>query len=330
MAIVDILEGSGRGLTRTKREKSMKTAKIVLIAMALVVITGGCADDRSEPDDEYVDRLADAHQADTAEAAVHAMQPVMPVSGGPVTYTSASAGTIFTGYEVAPESADSAREAHASGDTVRTSGRLAEALPGIILIHEWWGLNDNMRKQAEQLAGEGYRVLAVDLFGGAVAEGPEEARGLAQQSMRNQEATMVNLVAAFNHLSQTRGAPRVGVMGYCFGGAVALNAGLALSDELDALVIYYGNVSTDSGELEALDMPILGIFGAEDESIPVETVRSFEEALADAGKDAEVHVYDGAGHAFANPEGANYEPEAAIEAWEVTTEFLASHLQNGR
>lgn len=285
---------------------------------------GACGRERDADTDreEYIDRLATAHEADTVDATVVAMPPGMPVSGGPISYTSAT-GRTFSGYEVSPASPDSILE-------VRGQDASESTLPGVLLIHEWWGLDESMRAQAERLAGEGYRVLAVDLFNGTATDRQEEARTLAQQAVRDSERTMVNLVAAYNHLAHTRNAPRVAVMGFCFGGAMALNAGFALADELDALVIYYGEVTADAGELEKLDMPILGIFGGQDESIPVDDVRAFEQALADAGRDAEVHVYDGAGHAFANPTGTNFEPEAARQAWAETTQFLAAHLYNGQ
>lgn len=282
--------------------------RLPFVLLGLLLITGGCAEETEQPQD-FADTLARAHEADTPQANVFAMEPHIPVTGGPVTY-----GTAFSGYEVWPEQADSI-------------GQTDAALPGVLLIHEWWGLNDNIRAHARQLAGEGYRVLAVDLFGGRVAEDPQTAQGYVQQAMQNERVALENLEAAYTHLTETRGAADVAVMGYCFGGGMALNAALALPEDLDALVIYYGQLTTDESRLEALDMPVLGIFGSEDEAIPVDQVRAFEEALNEVDAEAEIHVFEGADHAFANPSGAQFQEEAAREAWDLTRDFLSRHLQ---
>ncbi len=105
-----------------------------------------------------------------------------------------------------------------------------------------------------------------------------------------------------------------------------MNAALLIPDELDAAVIYYGQVTNDEERLQALNAPLLGIFAADDRGIPVASVREFETALEHLRKDFEIRVFDGVGHAFANPTGNNYNAEAAEEAWRMTTEFLQTHL----
>ncbi len=219
--------------------------------------------------------------------------------------------------------------ATANGDTVR--GYLAHpegsprGLPGVLVIHEWWGLNDDIRTKARRLAGEGYLALAVDLFGGEVAETPERARELTGGV--DESAAESNLAQARAFLAERRGAPRIGSIGWCFGGGWSLRTALLLPGEVDAAVMYYGRVETDPERLEALRAPLLGIFGAEDQGIPVEDVRRFEAVLDSLGKEASVRIYEGADHAFANPSGDRYHAEAASDAWERTTAFLAEHLR---
>lgn len=195
--------------------------------------------------------------------------------------------------------------------------------PGVVMIHEWWGLNDQIKDMARELARQGYRVLAVDLYGGEVAETPERAREL--RTGINQQAATDNLQAAAAYL-RVQGAQRVASLGWCFGGGQSLE--LALSEEpLNATVIYYGQPVTDANRLASIRWPVLGIFGAEDTSIPVENVRAFEQALNEAGIENSIHIYPGVGHAFANPSGANYAPEETRDAWQKTLEFLEKNLK---
>ena len=158
---------------------------------------------------------------------------------------------------------------------------------------------------ARRLAGEGYQVLAVDLYGGQTAESPEVARQLLEATNKNPLAAQANLQKAYNFLSEDKQAPTVGSIGWCFGGSWSLNTALLLPDELDAAVIYYGGQigKATAEDLATLNLPILGIFGAEDPSIPVETVKEFQATLDRLGKTSEFHIYDNAGHAFANPSG---------------------------
>jgi len=201
-----------------------------------------------------------------------------------------------------------------------------EPLPGIIMIHEWWGLNDNVRAMADRLAGEGYMVLAVDLYGGKTADTPGAARELMLAVVEDAEAGRANLRSAYEFLTDVAGAPRVASLGWCFGGGWSLNAAELFPDDLDASVIYYGQVTSDQDRLAPVNVPILGLFGAEDTGIPVESVESFGQVLEDLGKTHEIHIYPGVGHAFANPTGNNYDAAAAEDAWSRTIEFLSAHL----
>ncbi len=203
---------------------------------------------------------------------------------------------------------------------------MVEPLPGIIVIHEWWGLNDNVRAMADRLAGEGYIVLAVDLFGGKTATNAEQARLMMLSVVENQEPARENIRQAHEFLSSTAGAPRIGSLGWCFGGGWSLNAAMLFPDELNAAVIYYGRVIDDEDRLRPIQAPILGLFGAEDQGISVESVQRFDEALERLRKIHEIVIYPGADHAFANPTGRSYNAKVAEAAWQRTVEFLSQYL----
>jgi carboxymethylenebutenolidase len=146
-------------------------------------------------------------------------------------------------------------------------------------------------------------------------------------SMEREAELEDNLRQAYAFLTEEAGAPRVGVIGWCFGGGWSLRTALMLPGEIDAAVIYYGRLITDREQLKALDAPLLGIFGAEDGGIPIDGVKEFETALNELGKDSQILIYDGAEHAFANPSGTRYDAEAAEDAWAETLAFLEEHLE---
>jgi carboxymethylenebutenolidase len=202
-------------------------------------------------------------------------------------------------------------------------------LPAVLVFHEWWGLNDNIKAMADQLAGQGYVALAADLYGGRVAAQPEAARALMEQALKDRDAMGQNLRQANAYLKEQVKATRVGTIGWCFGGSMSLNAALLAPDQVDATIIYYGFVSGDAEQLKPLQAPVLGLFGGADDGIPLDTVRAFEAALKGLGKPVTIHVYDGAGHAFANPSGKNYQAAAAADAWQKSLAFLAEHLKGG-
>lgn len=193
--------------------------------------------------------------------------------------------------------------------------------PGVVMIHEWWGLNEHIKAMAEHLASHGYAVLAVDLYEGTVATTPGEARA-AMQAV-DQEAAVANMQAAADYL-RVHGAERVASLGWCFGGAQSLQ--LSLNEPVDATVIYYGRPVTDPEALSALDAPVLGIFAANDASIPQEQVRDFDLALMEADIERDIYLFEGAEHAFANPSGDRFNRRAAEEAWGHTLTFLAQQL----
>ena len=195
--------------------------------------------------------------------------------------------------------------------------------PTILVIHEWWGLNDQIKAVAAELANEGYVALAVDLYGGKVGTTRDEARSL-MRAVEPKKATE-ELVAWVQWLRQHNASSgKVGTVGWCFGGGWSLNTSLATP--VDATVIYYGDVKKNAEQLKTLQSPILGQFGTLDKYINKEMVDGFEKALAAAGKtDVSIHWYE-ADHAFANPTGSRYDAEDAKLAWSRTLAFFKQHL----
>ena len=197
--------------------------------------------------------------------------------------------------------------------------------PAVVLIHEWWGLNDQIKSMAAELASLGYIAFAIDLFGGQVAASPEEAR-LLTGDVDPARAT-AQLSGAIAHLREHEDSSgKVGTVGWCFGGAWSINASMAAP--VDATVVYYGRLPQTADELASLEGPVLGHFGTEDGSIDEVMVGGFERAMSAAGKadalDVEWYV---ANHAFANPTSSRYDQDDAELAWSRTQTFLARHLR---
>lgn len=201
-----------------------------------------------------------------------------------------------------------------------------DPLPAIIVIHEWWGLDDHVRAMANRLAAEGYIVLAVDLFNGKTGTTAIEARQLMLDVVENPDPAAENIRQAYDFVSSAAGAPRIASIGWGFGGDWALNTAMLFPDELDAVVIYYGQVTDDEDVLRPINTPILGLFGAEDTSTPIKTVQRFEAALERLRKNYEIHIYPTAGFSFANPTSRSYDDKVAEDAWKRTLEFLAYNL----
>lgn len=199
-------------------------------------------------------------------------------------------------------------------------------LPAVVVVHEWWGVNDNIREMTKRLAGEGYAALAVDLFGGQVATTPDSAGRLYQAAMQRIPAGERNLRAAIAYL-KSQGATRIGSVGWCFGGHWSLRTGLAGGRDVAAVVAYYGPPITDAKELGRLQAPLLGLYGGKDQGIPVDSVRAMERQLTSLGKTVEIRIYPEASHAFANPSGKAYDPIAAADAWKRTVAFFQAHLK---
>jgi carboxymethylenebutenolidase len=203
---------------------------------------------------------------------------------------------------------------------------MVEPLPAVIVVHDWWGLNETVQAMADRLAAEGYIVLAVDLFGGKIATSTTEAREQTLEVVEDLERAEENIRQAYQFVDTVAEAPTVGSLGWGFGGGWALNTALLFPDDLDATVIYYGQVTSDDEELRPLDAPILGFFGAEDRAVPVDSVKAFEDALARLRKNHAMNIYPGVKDAFADPTARTYDADAAEDAWVKTLEFLGENL----
>lgn len=204
--------------------------------------------------------------------------------------------------------------------------------PGIVVIHEWWGLNDWVKDQASKLADQGYVTLAIDLYRGKVATTPNEAHefmgGVPQDRAKR------DLEAAFNFLQSQSNIKkdRIGAIGWCMGGGYSL--GLALQEpKLAADVINYGvydyaSLAKDQDAIKKINAPIMGFFGAQDRGIPTDDLKKFWDQLSKLGKKADFSIYPDAGHAFENPNNKDgYRPKDALDAWKKTVAFFASTLK---
>ena len=194
--------------------------------------------------------------------------------------------------------------------------------PAVLVVHEWWGLNDQIKAVAAELADNGFLALAIDLFGGKVPANEDEAAQLSQSVGARPEAAIDTLKSWIAWLKRDpRCDGHVATLGYCFGGGWSLNASLAAP--VDATVIYYGNVRKTADQLRTLKGPVLLHYGLKDQYVTTAMVEGFEAEVRKAGKSVTVYAYD-ANHAFANPTGASfpYVKDAAEQAWARTIAFL--------
>lgn len=241
-----------------------------------------------------------------------------------------------TGYLVFPKSSDasSTKSNVTSSETSRTtstspstsSSLASNKLPAVVMIHENRGLNEHIKMMADTLANEGYVVLAVDLFNGQVASNQEDAGLLSGTVRENPTEALANLRTAVRYLASLENvnASQISSLGWCFGGQQSLQLALNTEPEypLSSTVIYYGRLVTDPEVLSKITWPVLGIFGDQDDSISVENVTNFKAALDSIGVPNEIYIYEGVGHAFANPSRDSYAPEQTADAWNKTLSFL--------
>ena len=244
----------------------------------------------------------DAGSADPAHQK-HPVDPRPPAPKGKSVELTLPGGRTSTGYVARPKGAPRG---------------------GLLVVHEWWGLDDWVKAEADRYAGQGYLVLAVDLFGGSVATTADEAQKL--MSALDQKAATEVEVAGVEWLAHALPGKKIATLGWCMGGGQSLNASLASGGKVGATVIYYGLPVTDVSLLRKLQGPVLGIWAKRDGWITPEKVAAFDLALRDAGIKHEFRSYD-ADHAFANPSGGRYNPPAAQDANEATRRFLKTFLK---
>lgn len=275
------------------------SASTLLVALAL----GGCGSSGDEP------QPSESQEARVviAPTAADQMPPAIVGNGGELQGVSVNyvAGDMATtGYLAVPE-----------GDG---------PFPALVIIHEWNGLVDRVRELADDFAAEGYVTLAADLYGGRTGSNQEENVALMTAASEDMESVIANLDAAVTFL---RARPdvtgRVGAMGWCFGGGIALSFGLD-GENHEATAIFYGRLVDDPEVLARMDHEVYGTFAAEDDGPSPDQVRAFEDALRAAGVENDLHIYDDVGHGFWLRVDEDMETRAApgLDAWQRLKDYL--------
>lgn len=290
------------------------------LAACFSVACGPRADEADEADEA---RSAEARNADSPSAARRSADPTAATSADTV-LPAAILGTA------PPPRGESV--AYLEGDP-ETVGYLSVPegegpFPAIILIHEWDGLVDRIRQTADALADQGYVAFAADLYHGQTGSSRQENMRLVQAAQAEPESMIDNLDAAVAWLEAREDVTgRIGAVGWCFGGGVALSFGLD-GAEHEATAIFYGSLIDDPDRLAELDHEIYGTFAELDEGIPPERVEAFVAALDSAGVEHDVHVYDDVRHGFwlkvdEDPEART---EPARDAWRRLRAYLSRTL----
>jgi len=196
--------------------------------------------------------------------------------------------------------------------------------PALIIVHEWNGLVDRVRQVADDLAAEGYVTLAADLYSSRIGTNPEENMALVQETRGDMDEVIANLDAATAFLKARPDVTgRVGAMGWCFGGGIALSFGLDGANH-DATAIFYGSLVDDPDVLASIDHEVYGTFARLDTGPAPEQVAAFETALRAAGIDHDLHIYDDVGHGFwlRIDEDPEVRTAPALDAWQRLKAYL--------
>ena len=245
----------------------------------------------------------------------------------------AALGIAATSFAASPEAKAKNTISYPSGtETVSSYLALpagAGRKPAVIVIQEWWGLNDFIRGKADYFASQGYVALAVDLYRGKVATDPDTAH----QLMRGlpEDRAIRDLTAAFDYLRSRDDVEwtRTGAVGWCMGGGYSLAIALA-QPKLAGAVIYYGRLVTDDEKIKGLAVPLLGNFGGLDKGIPADSVREFERKAKAAGKSVDFKIYPNAGHGFASSKDPTvFQAADAKDADARTDAFFGRVLKGG-
>jgi carboxymethylenebutenolidase len=199
--------------------------------------------------------------------------------------------------------------------------------PAMIVIHEWWGLTPHIKDIANRFATRGYYAIAPDLYRGRLASTPEEAGKLAASVGTETSKSILDSIVHHLGTQKTVDARKIGIIGYCFGGTHAFNY-VCESERISAGVLFYATKPvTEESKLAKIQAPLLIIYGDQDQRVNPETARQIEATLRKLGKNVELKLYPGCGHAFFNDQNLHgYKPDAAKDAWEKTLSFLQKYL----
>jgi carboxymethylenebutenolidase len=208
----------------------------------------------------------------------------------------------------------------------------ADSGPGLVVIQEWWGLNDNIKDICERFAKEGFHALAPDIYHGDMTKEPDEAAKLMMDMKLERAAKdLQGAVAYLRGLDQVE-PKKIGSIGFCMGGALSLT--LATVEAIDACVVYYGLPSHEL-DYSNIKSPVLGFFAGQDTFASPDAARGVFDRLKELGEDAEMIVYEDATHAFFNDTShedhpgrvGEHNPEAARDSWEKTLAFYNQNLK---
>ncbi|MHB2035535.1 MAG: dienelactone hydrolase family protein [Nitrososphaerales archaeon] len=197
--------------------------------------------------------------------------------------------------------------------------------PVIIVVHEWWGLNDNIRSIADRYASLGYVALAPDLFGGVIPKDRVEAAKQAENVSLDFSAKIIKSVLDYATMRDFTNPSKIGMHGFCFGGTHAFNF-ICESKKIAAATIFYASVLPKPERLSNITSPLLIVYGDKDNAIKIDRVRELESTLKKLKKNTQFEIYAGAGHAFCNEANPNYNKEAAADAWEKTIKFFGTYM----
>ena len=199
-----------------------------------------------------------------------------------------------------------------------------KAYPAVIVIQEWWGLNEHIKDVTRRFANAGYVALAPDLYKGQVATEPDEARKLVMELDMPAAVEEIDSAAEYLLSQDYVAGDKAGVVGFCMGGGLALRSALA-GDMMGAAVAFYGQ-PLSAEEAAGMQTPVLGLYGEKDGGIPVDAVKAMQAALTTAGVENEVKIYPGAAHAFFNDTRESYNKAAAEDAWPLVLAWFAKYL----
>jgi carboxymethylenebutenolidase len=288
------------------RREFLKRATAALgSAAAANTLLAACTPLPAQPPPPVVEepKAAEAPASQPAESSVSETGAAGELIVEMVDYTDAD-GEVLMGYLARPAGDDKA--------------------PAVIVIQEWWGLNDHIKDVVRRFADEGFVALAPDLYHGQVTTEPDEARKLVMELDMAEAVREIQRAIDFLQAQDYVAGPKVGIVGFCMGGGLVLQTA-RVEEDLGAGVAFYGGALSPE-EAKEVKAPILGLYGAADQGIPVDSVRAMEAALNEAGIENEFHIYDGAPHAFFNDTRDSYRPDAAADAWPRTLAWFRTHL----